>query len=114
MDSQGKPEMSRELMERLMRNNQQDSGSAYGHKAWGPAPAPSDRVRQRKYKDSLLGSGHNLRQFGTEIGLVDRRSNHRRAKNDAPTDERVNTGQNRPSSGFQEPPRRGYDPYSTQ
>ncbi|OYX41600.1 hypothetical protein B7Y94_04760 [Candidatus Saccharibacteria bacterium 32-49-12] len=112
MDSQGKPEMSRELVERLMRNPQQGGESAYGHKVWGPAPTPSDRVRQRKYRDSMLGSGHSLRQFGAEIGLVDRRSNHRKAKKDASPDGRVSTGQNRPSSGFQEPTRRGYDPYS--
>lgn len=106
MDSKGRPQISRELLERLTSSNQPMGASAYGT-ASSPQ-APSSPVRRHKYRASMLGSQHQVRQMGAEIGG---RQMTRREQTHEPIQEKTQTGQNRPSAGFKEPQGRGYNPY---
>ena len=100
--------MSRELLERLssQRPNQPD---AYGGQPVGSAPFA--RARRQNYRDSMLGAQHNnVRRMGAEMGRPV--GGYSRGKGDKPgSGQRVDSGQNRPSAGFKEPPGRGYDPF---
>ena len=102
----GKPEMSRELVERL--SHAIDSGRQQFGVVAGDTRAPDMNVRRNVYRSSHLGSGHGIRQMGNELGTPRRHPHHR---DGTPTPERLATDQNRPSAGFKEPSPRGYNPY---
>lgn len=87
--------------------------SAYGGE---PTQARQSRaVRRKGYRDSMLGSSYNdVRQMGAEISggeSYDKRRNTR-IMSDLGQNERIDSGQNRPSAGFKEPEGRNYNPYS--
>lgn len=77
-----------------------------------------DRRHVANYRTSRLASRTHVRQFGMELG-VPRRSkkkhkihNVRSRPNDTARDaERMQSGVNRPSAGFVEPPGRRFNPY---
>ena len=118
MDSHGKPEMSRELLERLMLDQSGDSKNddfmAPSTQSFNQRLEVERRRRLvRGYRDSKLGKSSlgsdEVRQMGMEIG-------HRRRHNFTPPEKPdlkpIETGQNRPSAGFKEPPTRDYNPFS--
>ena len=98
--------MSRELVSRLSGSlgpNRERLGSVTNY----DAHSPGMDVRRNIYRSSHLGQNHGVRQMGTELGRP-ARSNERKA--DVPL-KSVETGQNRPSAGFQEPSSRKYNPF---
>lgn len=124
MDANGKPMMSRELLERLTKTAP-DSVGAFG-------ATTANNFQQRRQQDfgssrkmvgqygrSSLGAGA-ARQVGANMATPLRREGepvNGAAHNPGPRprqsrgDGHVETGVNRPSAGFQEPPSRRYDPY---
>ena len=136
MDANKKPQMTREMMERLygrMNTLSDNSSRAYG--ATGRTPIANRSVNSERryikgYESSISANNFdNRRRFGSEIGVVSRS----RAANDNPVDaglsggnRRVNSLQNNNASSgannsrqsfnanrttFREPPSRGYNPF---
>lgn len=112
MSNSSKPEMSRRLLGRMIRN---DKSSRPNGKVVGPAAPASfrdrvakDRNRQAigRYSDSILGKRYGVRRVSSEF------SSSRPTSTDGDEFERLETGQNRPSAGFKEPEGRKYDPYA--
>lgn len=114
MDANGKPMMSRELLQRLTAVDP-PTVSAVGVSAQSSQPqsfaqrrrSEFDRKRVAAYRQSSLGAQH----FRTEIDPVSHRRPSPTPSQPQDGPQRVETGQNRPSAGFQEPPSRRYDPY---
>ena len=107
MDTNGKkPKMSRGLVDRL--SGAIDSGREQLGTASDSALGLNMGARRNVYRSSHLGQTHGVRQMGAEMGKpirADRKGSHPQLKS-------IDTGQNRPSAGFQEPKGRGYNPYS--
>ena len=101
-----KPKMSRGLVNRL--SGAIDSGREQLGTASDSARGLNMGARRNVYRSSHLGQTHGVRQMGAEMGKpirADRKGSHPQLKS-------IDTGQNRPSAGFQEPKGRGYNPYS--
>ena len=101
-----KPKMSRGLVDRL--SGAIDSGREQLGTASDSARGLNMDARRNVYRSSHLGQTHGVRQMGAEKGKpvrADRKSSESQLK-------LIDTGQNRPSAGFQEPKGRGYSPYS--
>ena len=101
-----KPKMSRGLVNRL--SGSIDSGREQLGATSDNARGLSMSARRNAYRSSLLGQTYGVRQMGAEMGKpirADRKGSHPQLKS-------IDTGQNRPSAGFQEPKGRGYNPYS--
>lgn len=136
MDANKKPQMTREMMERLygrMNTLSDNSSKAYGDTGRMLTANRSVNLERRFIKgyesSTSANNSNNRRRFGTEIGIAPRS----RAANDNPDDaglsggnRRVNGLQNNnaPSSvdnsrqsfnasrtTFREPPSRGYNPF---
>jgi len=136
MDANKKPQMTREMMERLygrMNTLSDNSSRAYGDTGrmlTANRSVNSERRYIKGYGSSIsANNSDNRRRFGTEIGVAPRS----RVANDNPDDaglsggnRRVNSLQNNNvSSGannsrqsfnanrttFREPPSRGYNPF---
>ena len=136
MDANKKPQMTREMMERLygrMNTLSDNSSRAYGDAGrmlTANRSVNSERRYIKGYGSSIsANNSDNRRRFGTEIGVAPRS----RVANDNPDDaglsggnRRVNSLQNNNvSSGannsrqsfnanrttFREPPSRGYNPF---
>ena len=136
MDANKKPQMTREMMERLygrMNTLSDNSSRAYwdtGRMLTANRSVNSERRYIKGYGSSIsANNSDNRRRFGTEIGVAPRS----RVANDNPDDaglsggnRRVNSLQNNNvSSGannsrqsfnanrttFREPPSRGYNPF---
>ena len=136
MDANQKPQMTREMMERLygrMNTLSDNSSRAYGDTGrmlTANRSVNSERRYIKGYGSSIsANNSDNRRRFGTEIGVAPRS----RVANDNPDDaglsggnRRVNSLQNNNvSSGannsrqsfnanrttFREPPSRGYNPF---
>ncbi len=107
MDTNGKkPTMSRGLVDRL--SGAIDSGREQLGTASDSARGLNMGARRNVYRSSHLGQTYGVRQMGAEMGkpiIADRKGSHPQLKS-------IDTGQNRPSAGFQEPKGRGYSPYS--
>ena len=101
-----KPKMSRGLVNRL--SGSIDSGREQLGATSDNARGLSMSARRNAYRSSRLGQTYGVRQMGAEMGKpirADRKGSHPQLKS-------IDTGQNRPSAGFQEPKGRGYSPYS--
>lgn len=130
MNGQGKPEASRELLERMM-GSQSLGGSTplkdYSYMSF----AERKRLEERRkligsYKSSKLGSVEGVTEELAKNGdaaQINRADTEKDLpsmglREDSHTDrssisrEKIDTGQNRPSAGFVEPPSRKYNPYS--
>ena len=101
-----KPKMSRGLANRL--SGAVDSGREQLGVASDSARGLSMVARRNVYRSSLLGQTYGVRQMGAEMGKPVRADR----KGSEPQLWSIDTGQNRPSAGFQEPKGRGYNPYS--
>lgn len=106
VDTNGKkPKMSRGLVNRL--SGAIDSGREQLGATSDSARGLSMGARRNVYRSSHLGQTYGVRQMGAEMGKpirADRKGSHPQLKS-------IDTGQNRPSAGFQEPKGRGYNPY---
>lgn len=104
---QQKPQMSKAMLQRLMNDsnnvNNQTAPSAFGN-SLSQKSSHNKPGKSSQYQKSMLGSQYNLRNTGDDDLDKYRKSSGSRT--------RVQTGQNRPSAGFKEPPARGYNPYS--
>ncbi len=136
MDANRKPQMTREMMERLygrMNTLSDNSSRAYGDTGRMPIAnrsVNSERRYIKGYGSSIsANNSDNRRRFGTEIGVAPRS----RVANNNPDDaglsggnRRVNSLQNNNTSSgannsrqsfnanrttFREPPSRGYNPF---
>ncbi len=104
MDVQGRPKMSRALVQRLSQS------VGRGHQPLGTVGSsvtPDLAVRRNIYRQSHLGASHHVRQVGAEIGG----SRRQRGVSASPENEHLSTNQNRPSAGFDVTSRK-YDPYA--
>lgn len=122
MDAQGKPRMSRELLQRLAKPQQltQPVGSQ-GSAQMRQSFAERKQVEQNRrivhsYQESHLGTrsfrSSDVRQMGSELGRPRRRPSTDTSSAKGGVVNRIDSGQNRPSAGFKEPPARGYNPYA--
>lgn len=135
MDANGKPRMSRQLLQRLMKCDQTAPVKATRLSA---RPQSFDQRRRQEvnahrqhvtsYRRSNLANQSYIRRPGGEISLGPRHEsgsatgtgsppdtplgNRRPAGASAASGVRLQTGANRPSAGFQEPPGRGYNPFA--
>ena len=138
MDSRGKPQISSKLLQRMTSfQKPKPSFGVVSSRVTSPRRAP-DKAKNgaglspasqqvagertiRSYGYSQLGTQYirsGVRQYGTEMGyarrgqsgLVKSSSNSNIGVSDVSP--RVQTGQNRPSAGFREPPSRRHDPYA--
>lgn len=97
--------MSRGLMKRISSVPGADSQKAFGT-SMDAMRVPSANARRNVYVRSHLGQARGIRRVGTEIGGVQHVSSGGK-----PVLRHLETGTNRPSAGFKEPPRRSYNPY---
>lgn len=112
MQNNQKPIMSRELLQRVGGSIQpQPTQPTTQSQLTFAKRAHIEQNRQHigRYGESLVGSQPlraEVRQMGTEMGK-------RRMGKGQPARQlnRMNSGQNRPSAGFCEPPARQYNPY---
>lgn len=125
MDASGKPIASRELLERMIRDQSIPAGkrdevaTAQTVQSFeARMQLEKNRALVRGYKDSKLGMqtvrAEEVRQMGMEIGYgrKKKRPTFNKPKDTGGTpNNRVDSGQNRPSAGFQEPPSRNYNPF---
>ena len=102
-----KPKMSRGLVDRL--SGAIDSGREQLGTASDSARGLNMDARRNVYRSSHLGQTYGVRQMGAEMGKPIRAD---RKGGSQPQLKSIDTGQNRPSAGFQEPKGRGYSPYS--
>ena len=136
MDASGKPQASRELIERLSNPTiAAGSASAYGMTRYQSVNRKCDNERRfiKRYRDStVVNSSLGPRRVGSEMGAVRRRTvqadqaegsvslvgQNRRLNsvslrpNSTEVNNRqaFNSGNTQPT--FREPPARGYDPFS--
>ncbi len=136
MDASGKPQASRELIERLSNPTvAAGSASAYGTTRYQSLNRKCDNERRfiKGYRDSaVVNSNLGPRRVGSEMGVVRRRTvqadqaegsvplagQNRRLNNVSPRPnsteannrQAFNSGNTQPT--FREPPARGYDPFS--
>jgi len=109
---QDKPPMSRGLLKRLMGGNPVSKGlsSQQSHQSFAERQK-IDKNRQliRSYRDSKLGQQTSMKPNSVDLKSDELIADARSAEKTPP--KRIETGQNRPSAGFQEPPSRRYNPY---
>ena len=136
MDASGKPQASRELIERLSDPTiAAGSASAYGMTRYQSANRKCDTERRfiKSYRDSaVVNPSLGPRRVGSEMGVVRRRTvqadqaeggvslagQNRRLNSVSPRPnstevnnrQAFNSGNTQPT--FREPPARGYDPFS--
>ena len=136
MDASGKPQASRELIERLSNPTiAAGSASAYGMTRYQSVNRKCDNERRfiKRYRDStVVNSSLGPRRVGSEMGAVRRRTvqadqaegsvslvgQNRRLNSvslrpnstEANNRQAFNSGNTQPT--FREPPARGYDPFS--
>ena len=136
MDASGKPQASRELIERLSDPTiAAGSASAYGTTRYQSLNRKCDNERQfiKRYRYSaVVNSSLGPRRVGSEMGVVRRRTVHadqaeggvslagqnRRLNSVSPRANSIevnnrqafNSGNTQPT--FREPPARGYNPFS--
>ncbi|MDO4712385.1 MAG: hypothetical protein Q4B05_00535 [Candidatus Saccharibacteria bacterium] len=117
MDANGKPRMSRQLLQRLMDCGQPPAvkatqvsatPQAFQQRRW--QEANGNRQHVGNYRRSSLANQSYIRRPGGEIS-ADRRSDTAGGQQGV-LRERINSGVNRPSAGFQEPPSRGCNPFA--
>ncbi|MDO4773603.1 MAG: hypothetical protein Q4A37_00540 [Candidatus Saccharibacteria bacterium] len=114
--------MSRAMLKRLMAvqpptvSATSPSGDGVAGNAAQPQSfAQRQRLeRQRKLVGSYQQSTLGVQNYKEEVGAAGSTTRSRLATPPQSTDtpERIDTGQNRPSAGFKEPPSRGYNPYA--
>ncbi len=126
MDIDGKPQKSQDMTVRVAQPQPSNQVVAFGG-----LPAQKQSLAQRElyasgdriggYGTSNLGSRSLVRQFGTEISAptssrIDRmrrpQVSSRPNRTVNPKQKPLDHQQNRPSTGFKEPPSRNYNPYA--
>ena len=121
MDAQGKPRLSRAMIQRLGGCIAEDTTAvtAHAHVSFNDRRRHErnlDRQHVANYRTSRLASRTHVRQIGMELGVPrkprEKHEIHTVRTHRRPTDaERVDFGVNRPSAGFVEPPGRRFNPY---
>lgn len=121
MDAQGKPRMSRAMIRRLggCMTDDQVSATAQAHVSFNERRHRErnlDRRHVANYRTSRLASRTHVRQPGMELGVPrqpkEKHEIHNVRGHRRPSDaERMQSGVNRPSAGFVEPPGRRFNPY---
>lgn len=102
MKPQPSPQMSSGMLARLMN----PTNDTVAQKATSSANFPMSVKKSMKYQKSMLGSQHIPKAAESQLAHASSGGQSSQPK------EHIQTGQNRPSAGFQEPPHRGYNPYS--
>ena len=114
MDDQGRPQISRELLLRMTRDQSQQRGSvddralsAHSQKSFDERKQlENNRSRVRAYRDSILGRGNLFNgsvSAGEGAGYGRRKPRKFNVPNDHDISQKISSGQNRPSAGFKEP-----------
>ena len=121
MDGNGRPPMTRGMMNRIMKSQPSEPTSAFGSVSTQPSSSTQRSLHTRGdrvggYGTSQLGGRSLVRQFGAEISSpsksrIDRMRRPQQSQTGG-SGQRVNSQQNRPSAGFKEPSGRNYDPYA--